>query len=239
MEWKDTAIVLNVHSYNDTLLIVSCLASKYGLCSGTVRNTKSGRNVVAVGNIISVSWRGRLESHLGQFNIASHESIYPFIYDNQEKMIAMISLCSIFHRSLAHKEPQKNLYNYLEDFLYAVKYDEKTWLKRLLFIELELLSHIGFGLDLDKCAISGDRDNLCYLSPKTGRALSREVGEQHKTKLFKLPEVFHDFDMDVSVEEMFYALKITKHFLEKNLEIPETRNKLEQILQKRISCLQL
>ncbi|MCH9754029.1 MAG: DNA repair protein RecO, partial [Alphaproteobacteria bacterium] len=193
---------------------------------------------ISLGNIISITWRGRLEDHLGKFNVLSHESVYPFVYANQMKMISLMSLCDLFYVALAEKEPQKVLYGYLEDFLYSIKYDESYWLNRLLFIELELLSHIGFGLDLEKCAVSNKSEGLSYISPKTGRAVSKEVGEQYKDKLFYFPKVLQDFESD-DIEELFYALKITKYFLEKNLDIPESRNKLEQILQKEIDGLKL
>jgi len=238
MEWKDTAIVIHVHSYNDELLIISCLSSKYGLCSGSMRNTKANRGVACIGNVISVTWRGRLETHLGKFAVNGHESIYPFIYHDERKMLAMVSLCELFYKNLSPKEPQKSLYRYLEDFLYSIKYDEENWLKRLVFIELELLSHVGFGLDLTKCAISGSVDNLIYLSPKTGRAISKEIGALYEGKLFKLPRLFYDFDGGFLTEELIYALRVTKHFLTKHLVISESRNKLEEILQKRISSLE-
>lgn len=231
MEWKDTGVVVHLNYYNDNLIIVSCITSKYGLCKGAVKNTKKIRGSIAVGNIISVTWRGRLEDHLGKFTVLSHESIYPFIYADQVKMVSLMSLCDLFHISLAEKEPQKALYNYLEDFLYSIKYGDKDWLKRLLFIEIELLSHIGFGLDLSKCGVSGKSDDLKYISPKTGRAISGSVGDAYKEKIFYLPDILKDFNSDI-YDDLFYSLKITKHFLEKNLEIPESRNKLEQILQK-------
>jgi DNA repair protein RecO (recombination protein O) len=238
MEWKDTGVVVHINHYNDNLMIVSCVTSKYGLCKGAVKNTKKIRGSISVGNIISMTWRGRLEDHLGKFAILSHESIYPFIYADQMRMVALMSLCDLFHISLAEKEPQKVLYNYLEDFLYSIKYSEKDWLKRLLFIELELLSHIGFGLDLTKCAVSGELENLKYISPKTGRAISESVGAPYKEKIFYLPEILKNFESDV-YDDLFYALKVTKYFLEKNINIPESRNKLEQILQKEIDCLKL
>jgi len=231
MEWKDTAIVLNLNRYSDSLTIVSCLTSKYGVCKGAIKNTKNGRSSSAIGNIVSVSWRGRLEGHLGRFDIMSYESIYPFVYDNKEKMNSIMSLCDLFNTSLAPKEPNKVLYDYLEDFLYSIKYKEKDWLKRLLFIEVELLSHMGFGLDITKCAVSGETIGLEYISPKTGRAISKAIGDPYESKLFKLPKIFQDFTSSYNKDEMLYALKITKYFLEKNITLPESRKNLERSLE--------
>jgi len=238
MEWNDTLIVLNVHNYNDAIVIVSGLTNNYGVRSGSLKNSKATRNSIAIGNILAVSWRGRLENHLGHFKINSCESIYPFIYNINHKILAMMGACQLFYKGLPPKEPQKSLYAYLEDFLYALKYDDGQWLKRLLLLEMELLSGIGFGFDLNKCAVSGVVDNLSYLSPKTGRAVAELEGKPYANKLFRLPEIMKDINAETSTRDVIYSLKITRYFLDKYVEMPELRNNLELILQNEFSSLE-
>ena len=190
MEWKDSAIILHRSKYSDKIMLLTCFSSQYGLSRGSIRNAKKNQSTTDVGNIVSLSWRGRLEEHLGRFSIESHESVYPFIYHDIAKMSAMSNLCEIFRYGLAPKEPNKVLYRYLEDFLYAMKYNESNWLQRMLFLEMEFLSHSGFGLDLSKCGVTGSASELAYISPKTGRAISQEIGNPYKEKLFKITGSF-------------------------------------------------
>ena len=89
MEWKDSAIILHRSKYSDKIMVLTCFSSKHGLSRGSISNAKKNQSITDVGNIVSLSWRGRLEEHLGKFSIESHESVYPFIYHNIAKMSAM------------------------------------------------------------------------------------------------------------------------------------------------------
>lgn len=230
MEWKDSAIILHRSKYSDKLMVLTCFSSKHGLARGAVGNNKKNQSITDVGNIVSLSWRGRLEEHLGKFKIESCETIYPFIYSDAVKMSAMINLCDIFRNVLAPKDPSKVLYGYLEDFLYSIKYNENNWLQRLLFLELEILSHSGFGLDLSKCAATGSEENLYYISPKTGKAISKEAGFPYDSKLFKMTETLKDIESEAGLADILESLSITQYFLEKHLNIPESRKKFIQMV---------
>jgi DNA repair protein RecO (recombination protein O) len=243
MEWEDSGIILGSHNYSDSLIIVSCLTNKYGLRRGSVRNAKNKKQQIYVGNVVTLSWRGRLEEHLGKFEIKSCESVYPFLYNNQKKLLSLLSICELLKSCLTEKEPQKDLYLYLEDFIYLLKFSEKEWLKVVILLEIDILAKLGFGFDVKSCAVSGTTENLEYLSPKTGRVVSKTVGKEYKDKLFKLPKIFIDHEHDPTIEEIVEALKITKYFFEKNLlklrgmKLPSIRNSLQQTLQNCVTAL--
>lgn len=230
MEWKDSAIILHRGKYTDKLMVLTCFTSKYGLSRGAVSNTKKNQVFTDVGSVISVSWRGRLEEHLGKFSIVSHEAIYPFIYHDVSKMSALTNLCEIFRSCLAPKEPNSILYSYLEDFLYAMKYNESNWLQRLLFLEMEFLAHTGFGLDVSKCGVTGEKEDLCYISPKTGRAISKEVGLPYEEKLFSMTKAIQRIECESDTEDIINSLGITQYFLEKNFKIPGGRKKFIEVV---------
>jgi len=121
-------------------------------------------------------------------------------------------------------------------FLHAIKHDD-DWLRKLVFLEMTLLGYIGCGLDLSECAVSKEQENLVYISPSTGRAVSKEAGRTYHDKLFLLPQfLISDDQTKPSLAELLYALNVTKYFFtkfmkaQKNLSIPKIRIMLEDIL---------
>lgn len=236
MEWEDTAIILCTANYSDTLVIVTAMTKMHGIRKGIVKSTKQTKALIYPGNIAQVLWRGRLEEHLGSFTVKSCEAIYPFIYNNRRKMLSLQSVCVLFATCLNEKERHEELYDSLEDFVYLIRFSERDWLKQVVILELHLLAMSGFGLDVSRCTVSGRKEDLLYLSPRTGKAVSGDVGEPYKNKLFTLPKIFIDYEYNPSSQEIAEALSITKHFLEKNIlmlkraTLPMTRNMLQEAL---------
>ena len=237
MEWEDAAIIINAANYSDGLVILTTMTKMHGMRKAMVKNTKQNKALTYPGNVVNILWHGRLEEHLGSFIIKSCESIYPFVYHDRHKMLSLQSMCSLFALCLNEKERQQELYEGLEDFVYLIKFAERDWLKQVVILELRLLAMSGFGLDVDKCTVSGSTIDLLYLSPKTGKAVSAEAGEPYKDRLFSLPKIFTDYEYSPSNEELAYALNITKHFFEKNVlllkrsPLPPTRIMLQNSLQ--------
>lgn len=238
MEWSDQGIVIAIDKYNEQSAIVSCLTQKRGLCRGFVKNTKSKTVLKSlfIGNIVHLSWSARLEQHLGNWKILSHETILPYFYHDQKKLTAVASICALTNTILLEKEGNEQIFLELGKFLYSMKSDS-NWPKNLVLLELLLLQHIGYGLDLSCCAASGVTDNLTYISPKSGRALSLDSGKPYHDKLFLLPRFFIAPELDpLDLDELIYALNVTKYFFEKfialqnNISIPKIRIILQDVL---------
>lgn len=238
MELDGQAIILESQEYNHDLLIMSVLFEHYGVRKGAIKSSKKNKTALNVGNILSLRWYARLEDHLGYFNIKSFETIAPFVYHDQQKLLSLLSICGLYKACLAEKEPQESLFFQLENFLYALKFNNTLWLNMLVLLELELLSKAGFGLDLSRCVATGSIENLTYISPKTGKAVAKEPGEKYKDKLFLLPKLFLDPNENLENKDVLQALQVTRYFLEKNVfsirknNFPNTRRELEEILKK-------
>ena len=144
MEWFDTGIVLYKKDYNEDICIVSCLMKEHGLRSATVKKNKKTSNFIYPGNIITVLWKARLEEYLGKFSINSSESIYPYIYQNKYKVLAIQSICTLFKECLNEREVQKDLYANLEEFIYLIKFTDNEWLKIICIIRISFVSKIRF-----------------------------------------------------------------------------------------------
>ena len=238
MEWSDHGIILAINKYDEQSAIVSCLTKTRGLCRGFVKNTR-GKNLAKslfIGNIAHLSWGARLEQHLGAWRILSHETISPFFYHDHKKLTAVASICALVTSVLLEKEGSEDMFLEFCKFLYSLKSGD-NWLKNLIFLELLLLKDIGYGLDVSCCVVNGSAENLIYISPKSGKAVSAEGGLAYKEKLFALPQFFIDpAQNDVSLEDLLYALNITKYFFEKfitaqnNLTIPKIRVMLHDVL---------
>ena len=118
--------------------------------------------------------------------------------------------------------------------------DGDLWPSLMVRWELELLTDLGFGLDLNECAGTGSRDNLIYVSPKSGRAVSQGAGEPYKDKLLKLPLFLRaDGSASVSKDDLLSGMDLTGYFLEKyvysprGLKLPESRYRLQEYLKTR------
>jgi len=238
MEWSDHGVIIAINKYNEESAIVSCLTQKRGLCRGFIKNihSKTFSKSIFIGNIVHISWSARLEQHLGSWKILSYETLAPFFYHDNKKLTAVGSICAIINTLLAEQEQHEELFNELIKFLYSIKFDN-YWLKELIFLELSLLSDIGYRLDLSSCAVTGMNSNLKYISPSTGRAVCAEAGKNYSSKLFLLPKFLIDLSIEQpNREDIIYVLGITKHFFnkfissQKNLAIPKIRIMLENIL---------
>jgi len=238
MELEGSAIILESQEHLNDLLIMSVLFERHGIRKGAIKRSKTNKAALVVGNILNLRWYARLENHLGHFNVKSFETIAPFVYHDKKKLLSLLSICSLYKACLVEKEPQENLFFHLENFLYALKFNHSLWLNMLAILELELLSKSGFGLDLNKCVVTGSVDDLAYISPKTGKAVGKKPGKQYQNKLFTLPKLFIDPDEYFSDTDIAYALQVTRYFLEKNIfsirkdTFPNIRKELEDILKK-------
>jgi len=180
------------------------------MVSGQKKNTQT----VQQGNLISFTWSARLEEHLGTIN-AHIERPYPLLnYNDYSKILAISSACSIFDKILPERENMENLFLDFVDFLDQL--DSPDWLKNYCIFESQILSDCGFGFDLSCCAITGEVEDLYYISPKTGAASTREAGEKYKDKLFIIPEFFLEKDVEPTISDIMQALNLTRYFLAKS-----------------------
>ena len=188
MHWSDKAIITSVQKYGENNGIATLLTYQHGIFKGMVRNisSKKQRGIYQIGNHVEAQWRGRLSEHLGSFSCELNQSNASFTMHDTKRLAALSSICALFDKTLHEREPQPGLFSHLETFLEHLK-DDNLWEVYYVFLELELLNKLGFGLDLDKCAATGISDNLIYVSPRSGCAVSAEAGEPYKNKLLKLP----------------------------------------------------
>lgn len=188
MHWTDEAIILSIKKHGENSAVARLFTHEHGVFGGVVRgvHSKASRGLYQPGNIVIATWQARLSEHLGSFKAELMEAHAAFIMQEAAKLSALTSACAVLEAALPERHPYTKLYRIFRDFLAILK-TEDDWQEDYIRFELALLAESGFGLDLEHCAATGSTKDLIYVSPKSGRAVSREAGEPYKNRLLPLP----------------------------------------------------
>jgi DNA repair protein RecO (recombination protein O) len=219
MEWRDEGVVIAVRRHGETGAIAELLTSAHGRSMGLVRGGRSRvqRPVLQPGNLVSAVWRARLEDHLGVYQLEPIALKAGTFIDDRFKLAGLSTLASL-SQLLPEREPHPRIYEALKLVIDTLG-DDMVWPSMLVRWEIGLLEELGFGLDLSKCAATGLSNDLAYVSPKTGRAISRCAGEPYRHKLFALPS-FLNGGIASMPSEIADGLRMTGFFLARHLFEP-------------------
>lgn len=187
MEWRDEGIILGTRRHGETSVILEVMTPAHGRHLGLVRGGRSRRMqpLLQPGNRVDLVWRARLDEHLGTFQAEALEL-------NAARLLASatgvygVQLLAAHLRLLPERDPHAAIYETLRVLIGHLE-EPRSAAELVVRFELLLLDELGFGLDLDECAATGRRDDLAYVSPKSGRAVSREAGAPWQGKLLALP----------------------------------------------------
>lgn len=187
MEWRDDGIILGTRRHGETSVILEVMTPGHGRHLGMVRGGRSRKMqpVLQAGNSVELVWRARLDEHMGFFAVEPVELKAARLMDSAASIYGLQLLASHL-RLLPERDPHASLYETLTVVLDHL--DQPASAAELIVrFELHILDELGFGLDLSRCAATGTRDDLVYVSPKSGRAVSKDAGEPWRDKLLALP----------------------------------------------------
>jgi DNA repair protein RecO (recombination protein O) len=221
MHWSEEAVVLGVRRHGETSAIVDLLTRGHGRHLGLVRGGRSRRlrPVLQPGNLVLANWRARLEDQLGTFTVEPVAMRAAGLIADPFKLAGLNSLIGL-SQVLPEREPHPRLYDALSVALAALD-DDEVWPAVLARFELGLLDELGFGLDLTCCAATGAQDDLVFVSPRTGRAVSAAAGAPYRDRLFALPAFLRDARPGhPTPEEVIAGLRLTGHFLQRHILEP-------------------
>jgi len=221
MEWTDQGIVLGTRRHGEANAILELMTCAHGRHLGLVRGGAGSRlrPVLQAGNRISCTWRARLDEHLGHYTVealdARAASFLPFSY-----ALYGISHLSALCRMLPERDPHPQIHAALDGVLDGLLDPHHAGASVVRF-ELQLLAELGFGLDLATCAASGQDHDLAYVSPKSGRAVSRQAGEPWKDRLLVLPAFLGEGVTDAPTpQEVDDGFALTGFFLVRHVLEP-------------------
>jgi DNA repair protein RecO (recombination protein O) len=223
MHWADTGFVVAARRHGESGLIVELLTREHGRHLGLVRGGQSPkrRSVLQPGNLVAVAWRARLSEHLGNFACELLRAHAAGFLDNPDRLAALASATALIAVALPEREPHAEVFaafaQLLDDLDSAV-----DWPARYVRWECGLLAALGFGLDLTRCAATGADVDLAYVSPRTGRAVSRAAGRPYHDKLLPLPE-FLRLERPAAGADIERGLALTQHFFLHHLLLPQGR----------------
>jgi DNA repair protein RecO (recombination protein O) len=213
MEWRDEGIILGTRRHGETSAILEVMTGGHGRHLGLVRGGRGRRMqpLLQPGNRVELSWRARLDEHLGIFQVEPLELNAARFFDSAVAVFGLQTLAAHL-RLLPERDPHRTLYETLELIIGHLD-DPVSAAELLIRFELLVLDELGFGLDLSQCAATGARDDLAYVSPKTGRAVSRTAGSPWRDRLLALPAFLgQGAGQRGSVSEIAEAFRLTGFF---------------------------
>jgi len=222
MEWRDEAIILTVKPHGETSVIIEVMTPKYGRHLGRVQGGRSRRwqPVLQMGNRVEAEWWARLDEHLGRFKVEIRDFVAPRLINNPLQLYAMHTMCAHL-RLLGERDPHPELYEGLDLML---DHGEDIFAIAEIFarFELQLLASLGFGVDLSVCAATGTNEDLAYVSPRSGRAVSRAAGAAWHDKMLILPQFFlNTSTRPTSARDLLEAFTLTGFFLNRHIWEPQ------------------
>jgi DNA repair protein RecO (recombination protein O) len=239
MDWTEPAIVLHVKPHGETSAVAEVFARGQGRHLGLVHGGRSRKRRPALqpGNLLAAHWRARLSDQLGTLTIEMAEPFAARALDDRLALAGIGTLTGLA-RLLPERDPHPQLYD-LALLLLRHLGEPELWPQLLARWELQLLVELGVGLDLETCAATGVTQDLIYVSPKSGRAVSAEAGEPYKGKLLPLPSFLkRRTATDATPSDIIDALTLTGFFLDqhvlgpRNLRFPEGRAQILDWLRK-------
>lgn len=234
MQWNDEAIVLSVRPHGETAAVAELWTRNHGRHLGLVHGGRSRRlrPVLQIGNHVDATWKARLVDQLGHVRVELRRGYAAQSMDDPLALSALTTLTTLT-RLLPERDPHPNLYE-ITLFVLGFLDDVSVWPALLVRWEMALLDELGFGLDLSECAATGANDQLVYVSPKSGRAVSASAGEPYRDRMLALPQFLtrQRASAVVTNADIVAGLKLTGHFLESRVlsgrgeHLPDARQRV-------------
>lgn len=232
MDWRDNGILLNVRRHGETSAIIDVFTEEHGRHAGVVRGGTSRKiaPILQPGAQLDLAWRARLEDHIGTFQVEPLRSRAAAAMGSRLALAGLNAVVALVLFCLPEREAHGALYTRTERLLDLLGQDD-LWPLAYLRWELALLEEMGFGLDLSACAVTGAREGLAYVSPRSGRAVSAQGAGEWAARLLPLPEVLLGRGA-APADEIAQGFDLTGYFLRNRLAeglvhkpLPEARQR--------------
>lgn len=237
---EDNGFILSASKFSEHDAIVSIFTREHGMVRGVFKGAQSKKNraLLEPGNLVQLAGSARLEEHLYKLTLESIISYPALVLSQRAKLAALSSICSLLHACLAERDPHPELFHPTHLFFELLSQENTldSWMLAYIQLELLLLEATGFGLDLSQCAATGQANDLRYVSPKSGRAVSAHAGAPYHEKLLPLSPTLLAAPHASSPQHLRDGLRVTGHFLHHWLfeslgrNMPEIREQLPRFI---------
>lgn len=218
MNYQDEGYLIHSAPFGEKDLIVTLLSRQKGVYAGLVRGGQSTkkRSDYQLGNLMVFNWSARLNEHLGSFKCEVKKTFAHLFFNSPKKLNALLASCEVLKSFLPERQAHEDIFlsynNLLETFV-----SDKNWLSYYVLWELNLLNSLGYGLALEKCAVTGTKENLTHVSPKTGHVVCYDVAKPYINRLLPLP-TFILTGESASRDDILSGLRLTGYFFEKQFQ---------------------
>lgn len=225
ISWEDDGVVLAVRRFGEHDAICTLLTATHGRTAGMVKGGggKNGRSLLQPGNHVRASWRARLDSQLGVYTLESIRAFAAEALDSPAALSGLAALCAMAEAALPEREPHDEVYRQCLHLLEHI--GAAGWDAHYVLWELCLLRDMGYGLDLGSCAATGVTEDLAYVSPRSGRAVSRAAAAPYLKQVLHLPAFLKDEspEMAATPVQIAQGLALTGHFFDLHVFAPHGR----------------
>ena len=220
MEWRDEGIILGTRKHGETSAILEVMTRAHGRHLGLVRGGRSRKQqpVLQPGNRVDLLWRARLDEHLGTFQAEAIEMNAARLMDSAVAVYGLQTMAAHL-RLLPERDAHGGLYETLAVMISHLG-DADAAGELVARFELLILDELGFGLDLSQCAATGTRQDLAYVSPKSGRAVSRAAGAAWHDKMLALPAFLQRSGPRADQAALDDAFRLTGFFFTRHVYEP-------------------
>lgn len=217
MKWTDEGIVIAISPFSEDQARLSLLTQANGRQAGLFRLSKR-QATLQLGDFASANWNARLSEHLGRFQIERLDSFAPRLFQDAWRLWLLQNACGLMS-ILPDRHPYPAVFQELLSFLQnlSTAIDHIAFMQMNLFEKL-ILAELGFGIDLSMCCVTETHDNLTYISPKTGRAVSTDAATPYVDKLLPLPSFWLSNQPEQhppTWNEISNAFRVTHYFWQK------------------------
>lgn len=231
-KFTDEGYIINLRKHGESSVILTVLTRNNGKIVGFVKNalTKKNLGVYQLGNQITVEAYARVDENMLSLKVELMTPAAVNFMSSSQKLDALASFCELANVCMPEQMSLERLYYFVDSFFNLM--NEDNWLTHYAYFEFYLLEFLGISLDLSECSATGTIENLKYVSPKTGKAVSAEAGEPYKNRLFSFPQFILEQNYAPTSQELKDLLEMTEFFLNKNffqthgLKFPSNRANL-------------
>lgn len=215
MEWEDDAFVLSARAHGETGAIVELLTARHGRFAGHLPGgaSRTMKPFLQPGARVMAAYRARTAEQLGSLRLEPVGEGPAALFDDALALAGLSAAAAVAAGALPEREPHPGAYLAFEALVSAFAVDA-IWPAVFVRFEAGLLEELGFGLDLTKCAATGVTEELIYVSPKTGRAVSREAGAPYAARMLALPPFMLGGQAGLRDGDVGAGFALTGHFLE-------------------------
>lgn len=233
MKWDDIGVVIATKAHGENGLIVHILTQEHGLHAGMMKGRKKHAPLSQPGTVLQLTWSARMEEHLGFWNVELRRSVPHIIANDQLRLYALNAITHLLYHTLPERYPCEPIYTHYLALNETLQHGQLgQWGLEYVQFQLDLLAWLGYGLDLTHCAATGDTHELVYVSPKSGRAVSKNAGEPFADKLLPLANFLQPQSrtqeeispvLMADTQQIIDGLRLSHYFFHKYIFAPQEK----------------